>query len=151
MEASTARRFWITVVIGAIAVAVVVVGFNVVGTDPPEQRAFNKEALYAGIDRSQLVELDCPDDDLIYNVQFQVSPKGLEDTAREALAEQVTEAYPGLRPREFEVTGETDDGTEYSAEVADETLAQVELMETPTGWTVDRFSACNSFLKKQRG
>lgn len=126
-----------------LVVAAIVLYYRSTEPEAPEQRFFK-------VNTVDTANLECPANDLIFISQPQVAQRSLPTTAARAIQSQVTTIYSRITPTAVEEVTTTDTSALYRFESnAGQVLAEVELSNTGTGWAVDSFVACDSFLETQ--
>ena len=143
MDAAQRRKWLVTGGLAVLVVAAILLYYQFTGPEAPEQRSFAVNV----VDTSNL---DCPAKDLVFISQPQVLQRGLPSVATAAIQDQVTTTYRKVAPDNLEVVSSSATKATYAYKGAGgDTLAEVELSNTGTGWAVDSFVACDSFLETQ--
>lgn len=143
MEAAQRRRWLITGGLAVVIVAAIFLYYRLSEPEAPDQRFFK-------VNTVDTAALDCPGNDLIFIAQPQVAQRALPSTPLTAIQDQVTTTYRRVTPGSLEQTVNTSTQAtfQFRADSGD-TLAEVDLINSGTGWAVDSFVACDSFLETQ--
>lgn len=143
MEAAQKRRWLITGGLAVLIVAAILLYYRFTAPDAPEQRFFK-------VDTVDTSNLDCAANDFIFIAQPQIAQRALPSTPLTAIQDQVTTTYRKVTPASLEQTVNTSTNATFQYRTnSGDTVAEVDLNNTGSGWAVDSFVACDSFLETQ--
>ena len=97
-------------------------------------------------------ELDCPPGDLVYTLSGGMeemsasAESAMSDSPEEALEDRLDDYHDYLDETEFAIVASDTDETQFTDEASGGTQATALTVETDGGWSVETFSACDSYL-----